>query len=152
MSALRSQTSLLKRVIRFGTQHPRQLFLVDGAGAVLSALMLGVVLIRLESFFGVPPRMLLILATFPALFALYDLGCFVRNPRSPVTPLRIIGMLNLFYVLISVISMAYHAGSILLPGWISLISEVLIVTAIGFAELHISRQLASVGRVGVRHQ
>ncbi|WP_169975180.1 hypothetical protein [Tautonia rosea] len=96
--------------------------------------------------------MLLILATFPVLFALYDLSVFVRNPQSLMLFLRLLGIFNLFYVLISLSFMVYHASSILLPGWIYLSSEVLIVAGIGFAELHISRQLASVGRVGARPQ
>ncbi len=151
MKLFQSLTHLLNSVIRFGCRHPRQLFLVDGAGAFLSALMLGVVLIRLESYFGIPPRMLLILAAFPVLFVVYDLCCVMFHPRSPGLFLRIIGFANLCYVFICFFLIIDHSGSILRPGWIYLVSEMLIVAAIGFGELCVSWQLATGPRGGERH-
>ena len=54
---------------------PKVLFLVDGLGALLSAFLLGFVLVRLERVFGIPPDALYLLATVPCLFALYDFYC-----------------------------------------------------------------------------
>ncbi|MEW4567783.1 hypothetical protein AB1L88_07940 [Tautonia sp. JC769] len=135
--------TVLDRVIRFGCRHPRRLFLIDGLGALVSAAMLGVVLVRLESVFGVPPRMLLVLAIFPVFFAVYDFACFLLDPRSPGRLLRPIGLANLSYVVIGMILMVRHSDFIMLPGWIYLVSEMLIVAALGFAELQVSRQLTS---------
>ena len=53
--------------------HPKKLFLIDGLGAILSAFLLGYVLVKLERVFGIPSKTLYFLATLPMFFVIYDL-------------------------------------------------------------------------------
>jgi len=62
--------------------NPKKLFLFDGFGAILSALLLGVVLVELESIFGIPRKTLYFLAFLPCLFATYDFFCYFRMKQT----------------------------------------------------------------------
>lgn len=79
------------------TTNPKQLFLIDGIGALVSALFLGVVFVQLESAIGMPKNILYGLALAPCFFAMYSFGCyfFVKSSRSPY--LKFIAICNLLY-------------------------------------------------------
>jgi len=49
------------------------LFLLDAIGALVSALLLGVVLVKYQEIFGIPIPTLYVLAIIPCFFALIDL-------------------------------------------------------------------------------
>ncbi|MGC6423012.1 MAG: hypothetical protein ACON47_03735 [Flavobacteriaceae bacterium] len=63
---------VLKRIIAWGNENPKRIFEIDGFGAILSAFLLGIVLVKLENLFGIPKPTLYVLASFPGLFAIYD--------------------------------------------------------------------------------
>jgi cation transport ATPase len=68
-------------VDRLLNRPSRQFFLIDGLGAVLTALLLSHVLARMESVFGMPKDILYLLAAVAGVFAVYSLLCyaFVRD-------------------------------------------------------------------------
>lgn len=63
---------MLKQLIGKIELEPKQLFLIDGLGAILSAILLGLVLVRFERIFGIPSSTLYFLAIIPIFFAIYD--------------------------------------------------------------------------------
>ena len=67
-----------QKAVKQFSSNPKKLFLIDGLGALVSAFFLGVVLVRLESFFGIPPFILYFLAFLPCLFAAYDFFCYLK--------------------------------------------------------------------------
>jgi hypothetical protein len=93
----------------------RTLFLLDGAGALLSAVLLGLVLPRFESFFGMPRETLYLLAAFPLIFAGFDLWAYFRPARHLQLMLRIIALLNLGYCGFSLAMVVRHYAT--LTGW-----------------------------------
>ena len=125
--------------------NPRQLFLIDGLGALLSAFMLGLVLVQLEYLFGIPSSALYVLAFFPCLFALYDFYWYRKNTENTARYLRWIAIANLLYCGFSIIMAFYHYEQIKLLGWIYLIGEIIIVVALALFELRIAGQLKSTG-------
>ncbi|MEM1357945.1 MAG: hypothetical protein AAGF89_07095 [Bacteroidota bacterium] len=76
---------------------PRQLFLIDGIGALVSAFSLGVVLVYFEAVFGMPRKLLIPLALTAVLFALYSLTCYWKKPGNWQPFLRFIAIVNLLY-------------------------------------------------------
>ena len=96
-------------------QSPRTLFVIDGAGALLSALLLGVVLPRFASFFGMPREVLHLLAGFPVLFAGYDLFAYFRAADRQARSLRLIALANWGYCLLSATMVVRHLEQ--LTGW-----------------------------------
>ena len=121
--------------------YPRNLFLIDAFGALLSAFLLGVVLVRFDSLFGIPIPTLYYLASFPILFALFDfIICFSR-PIPLNRYLRWIALSNLFYCVLSLSAAVYYSDSLTPLGWIYILTEVAIVTSIAVLELKIATSL-----------
>lgn len=120
-------------------QNPKRLFLIDAGGALLSAFLLGFVLVRLESIFGIPQSMLYWLAAFPCLFLVLDLLFYFKAPLDK--GLLWIGSLNLAYCLLSIALAISHWEQLLLPGYIYLLSEILIVFGLGLFEVKLAKSV-----------
>jgi putative flippase GtrA len=122
--------------------NPRQLFLVDGIGALISSFMLAIVLVKLESIFGIPSLVLYFLASFPILFALFDIYCYVQLNNSSVHYLKIISLLNLSYCCLSIGLALFHFEVITGLGLAYLALEILIVFALAFIEWEVANRLS----------
>jgi len=104
----------------------RRLILIDGIGAVITALMLSQVLARFESVFGMPKKILFVLAGIAAGFAVYSILChlLVRENWKPY--LRGIAAANTGYCIVTLgliinlfntltyLGIAYFVGEIIL--------------------------------------
>ncbi len=126
--------SLLSRA----AQQPKILFLIDGAGALLSAFMLGVVLVRLEAWFGIPLNTLYLLAVLPVGFALFDGYSYWWAGRHTALHLRVIAGLNLGYCCLSLALGVVHIASLTWLAWAYIIGEVVIVAGLAVVELRIT--------------
>lgn len=107
--------------------NPKRLFLIDASGAIISAFLLGVVLVKLESIFGIPIPTLYFLALLPGAFALYDFYCFIRVKENIALFLKGIAYINLSYCCISFGLAIYHHKEITLLGWTYVLLEIFIV-------------------------
>ena len=123
--------------------NPKKLFLIDGAGALLSAFLLGVVLVRFESIFGIPSSTLYFLAALPVLFAAYDLYAYRTKNAKFAQLLKGIALINVMYCCLSIGFACYHTETITLFGWAYIIGEVLIVISLAILELRIAKRLIS---------
>lgn len=121
--------------------HPRQLFLVDGAGALLSAFMLGVVLVAFQSYVGIPVSTLYVLAAVPVAFAIFDLVSYFQGAHRSGLLLRTIAVLNLLYCCLSLGFAYHHSVTVTLLGWVYILGEVAIVAALAFFELTVAGRL-----------
>jgi len=119
----------------------RRLFMLDGAGALTSAFLLGVVLVRFEEIFGIPHATLYFLATLPIFFFLFDLWCFLKPARMPFRQLKTIAFINLGYCIISLSLALYHLDSLSIFGWAYILSEVGIVATLAIIELKVAASL-----------
>ncbi|MEW7277524.1 hypothetical protein ABW636_02895 [Aquimarina sp. 2201CG1-2-11] len=77
--------------------HYKKLFLIDGVGALLSTLMLGVVLVNFNDFFGMPKYILYYLAGIAGVFSIYSFTCFFRKIKKWRLYLIFIATANLLY-------------------------------------------------------
>jgi len=127
-------------------QNPRQLFIIDGLGALTSALLLGIVLVRFEDFFGIPSSVLYTLAFIPILFAIYDLYCYRNKNRQIAFYLKGIAILNLSYCCLSLFLSFQHKESITVWGWLYIIGEVIVIAILSWVEYNTANRL----RTGVR--
>lgn len=114
--------------------RPRRLFLVDGAGALVSAFLLGLVLARLDFLFGIPARHLYLLALLPLVFAACDLLFFFAAGRTALF-LRVMAVLNLSYCLLSAGFAVFHRDTMTTLGWTYLLAEWLIVALLAALEI-----------------
>jgi|SRR5690554_78623 len=132
------------QLYRWGKRNPRHLFLLDGAGALLSLFLLGVVLVELEIFFGIPISTLYFLSFFPLCFLLFDLFCFSIVRRSHEVYLRIIAFLNIAYCLLSIILSIVHYEIISILGLLYILIEVIIIGVIAGLELSVAKTISRV--------
>lgn len=119
-------------------QHPRQLLLVDGIGAVVSAFLWGVVGVRLAPWVGMPVPTMLLLALLPGMFAVYDFYHFSRRNQAVRVPLRRIAAMNVGYCGLSALLAIYHCETLTTWGWAYIGAELIIVLALARLEYRVA--------------
>jgi amino acid transporter len=119
---------------------PKMLFLIDGFGAILSAFLIGVLLVKFENYIGIPTSTLYFLATLLILFAAYDLYCFRKQNEKLGRYLKGIAIINLLYCFLSIGFAFYHSRTITNLGWAYIIVEILIVVTLAILELEIAKR------------
>ena len=123
------------------TSNPTQLFIIDGFGAILSAFLLGIVLVKFENIFGIPSKTLYALAAMPVFFAFYDLYC-IRNKKDDLGYfMKGIAKINLTYCCVSILFAFYHLETITIFGWSYLIIEILIIIILSIIEYKVAMRL-----------
>ena len=110
------------------------LFLVDGAGALLSAFLLGIVLVIFQPLFGIPVSTLYFLAALPCVFAAYDFYCYFGVKNGLGQSLKLIAIANLLYCCLSLGFAFYHSEFLTVLGWSYIVVEVLIVATLALVE------------------
>jgi hypothetical protein len=118
--------------------QPKRIFLIDALGALLSAAMLGLVLTRFESNFGMPVKTLHLLALIPIFYFIYSFFCFVKTPRHWRKYLRGIAIANLIYCLLTIGTVFSHFGQLTLLGIAYFVGEMAIIIALAMFELRLS--------------
>lgn len=130
----------LNRIIDKASRNIKTLFLIDGLGALTSAFLLGVILVRLEEYMGVPPPTFYFLAIFPLAFLLYDLVAYRQESAKAIPLLKGIAVLNVSYCLLSVGAAFYHFETITLLGWAYILGEVVLVSSLALIEQKAARR------------
>ncbi|WP_394746759.1 hypothetical protein [Spongiimicrobium salis] len=110
------------------------MFLMDALGALATTLMLSGVFPLLESYIGMPSKILYLLAAIACCLFLYSLGChlFIKSNWRPF--LIGIACSNLIYLIISITVIAIHHEKIQALGFLYFILEFTIIGGIIFLE------------------
>lgn len=119
----------------------RKWFIIDGFGAALSTIMLGLILPHYQTFLGIPNGILEILVLPPFFFLLFDLGVLVFRPNRLKPYLIGIALFNVAYVLLSLILLGLHAADIQLFAFLYFAGELLIVGWMAYQEMTCARRL-----------
>ena len=132
---------MLNQIIEKLYTNPRKIFLIDGLGAILSAFLLGVVLVELEIYFGIPVSALYVLASLPIFFAIYDFYCYRKANDNFGVFLKGIALMNSLYCCLSIGLVLYHHRALTYLGWIYILIEIIIVATLAFIELRAANRL-----------
>lgn len=97
--------------------NPKLLFLIDGLGALLSALFLGIILVHFEDIFGMPQAVLYPLAGVACLFAVYSLCCYVLVRRRWAVFFWIIALANVLYACATLGLLVIQHDALTCWGW-----------------------------------
>ena len=128
----------MQRLVNSFKSNPKRLFIIDGLGALFSAFMLGIVLVRHQSLFGIPISVLYILASLPIVFAFLDLTFYIFGQKQLGRFLIIIALINIFYCFISLGFAFYHYNSLTTLGWAYILIEILIVLTLANIEFKVA--------------
>lgn len=130
----------MERILKWGNANPKKLFQIDGFGAIVSAILLGIVLVNLEYLFGIPKPTLYFLASFPCLFAVYDFYCYFKIDNNLGKFLKIIVSANIIYCGLSIGLAIYHRENISNLGWMYILMEIAIVSGLSSIELKVAKR------------
>lgn len=124
-------------------KNPKKLFLIDGLGAIVSAFLLGIVLVHFESVFGIPRKTLYLLAFIPCVFAAFDFYYYFKKVENFAAGLKLIAFANLMYCCLSIGFGFYHYQKLTAFGWMYIILEVGIIVSLVYLELKTAVHLKS---------
>lgn len=105
----------------------KNIFLIDGIGAIISALFLGVILVHFQELIGMPKYLLYFLAVFPIFFAFYSFGCYFFLKKKLNSFLKGIAVLNLLYACLTISILLFYEHHLSFLGYTYFIIEVLIL-------------------------
>jgi len=117
----------------------RKLFLIDGIGAVITALLLSLVLAQFEPYFGMPAKILYILAGLAVVFAFYSFSCYWLLNNNYSVFLKGIATANILYCLLTIALMIYFHNSLTWLGIAYFVGEIILVLSLAQVEIKTSR-------------
>ncbi len=124
----------LNKLIRYFTQKPKTLFLVDGIGALMTTFYLFFVLRPFNAYFGMPVSILTYLSLIGLVFSVYSLTCFFLLAGNPSPFLKLIRSGNLFYCAVTSVLVFYHFGNLTTWGLLYFTLEIAIILLIVYIE------------------
>lgn len=114
---------------------PKKLFLIDCLGALISAFLLGVVLVLFEEFIGMPKEVLYYLALIACIFAVYSFFCYFHFPNNWQPFMKAIAIANLLYCLTTIGLVIYFYSQLTTLGAMYFLGELAIIIALISLEL-----------------
>ncbi len=126
----------------------KKLLLVDGIGAMISAILLAGIVANNESIFGMPKQIVLILVVPPVLYATYSFGIYLFVHKNHGKYLKTIAIANLAYCALSMGYVYYYFDYLTALGLVYFIGEVLIIFTLVCIELK-SIELGVLQKFGV---
>jgi len=118
----------------------KQLFLVDGLGAVVTALLLSQVLARWEPLFGMPKSVLFVLAGIAGCFAVYSLLCHFLVEKNWRPYLRGIAIANTLYCCLTLGLVVYRYEALTWLGIAYFLGEIMLVLFLVTVEVKKSKE------------
>lgn len=120
--------------------NPKQIFLIDALGALLTTFLLFGVLTRLEQYIGMPSKALYILAGIAFCLFIYSIICyrFIKSNWKPY--LRIIIICNIIYSLISIGLVYLNYKTLTELGFVYFTLEITIIATIVIVEYKLYRK------------
>ena len=113
----------------------KQLFLVDGTGALVSAVMIGGVLANYPAVVGMSPKVLFLLASLAVVFAVYSFSCYFWGGTRWRLFLRVIAIVIISYLALTFWLMFLDCGTLMLTGVVYFILEIVVILMLVKIEL-----------------
>ncbi|MBM9590813.1 hypothetical protein JWG41_10180 [Leptospira sp. 201903075] len=124
----------MKDQFTFLKNNRRYIFLVDGLGAILSAVLLAFVLPLFIDLLGMPLDTLYILSIIPVVYAIYSLLCYFLNPFQWKFFLRVIAIANFSYCLVTMVYLLLNLEQTTVWGELYFVLEMIVVASLASFE------------------
>lgn len=118
----------------------KRIFLIDAFGALVSISIFLLVLLKHETFFGIPKSSIYLLCTVPGFFIIYDLSIYFLIKRDLGFYLKVLAFMNLFYCALSIGVGIYLKGIITRYGHSYLFLEIIVLILLCRYQLFLSRK------------
>lgn len=120
-----------------------KLFLLDAAGALVSAFFIGIVFRLIYPVTGLPSEILLVLGIIPLFFVAADLLFLFTLSTWAHKGFLLIAVLNIGYVILSLSVLFIFRDTVTFWGWIYFLPECMIVATLSYIELKSYRSINS---------
>ncbi len=126
------------RITVYFIKNPRALLLTDSLGAMLTAGLLWVVVRRFNEFFGLLVVIISFLFLIALCFCVYSSFCYFLVKKDYALYLRIIGIANLLYCVLTLGVLLFYSSQVTLAGWVYFLAEIAVVCRLVFIELQVA--------------
>ncbi len=124
---------------RISKLSSKQIFFIDGIGAIVSAFFLGFVLVQFNSWCGMPINVLYTLSGLALIFALYSFTCYFLTPIMWRPYLKFIAFVNALYCLTTLGLVIWHYHLLTFLGICYFIIEIVIIALLVSVELRYAK-------------
>lgn len=125
----------MKQRLRNLRLNPRRLFLLDGLGACMTALVFAFLLIPFHQALGMPESVLQFLCMMAVMFAVYSLSCFIFLKNNHRFFLRIIACGNGLYCFLTLFFVIAYFRDLHPAGLIYFLLEMAVIAGFVYLEL-----------------
>jgi hypothetical protein len=123
-----------KAIIENLISNPKKVFLLDGAGALVTGLLLIVVVIPLHKKFGLPQNALYWLSAIAGLFSVYSIYCaYLKNDQWK--RLAAISIANCFYCILTALILLNFTKTVTPLGFAYFTTEIIIIIGLVLLEI-----------------
>ncbi|MFB9080162.1 hypothetical protein ACFFLS_12285 [Flavobacterium procerum] len=136
----------IKNLTGYLAENPKRLFLIDSAGAFMTALLLFIILRHFSEYFGMPKTVLICLSAAAVSFSIYSVACFLLLKRTRTLFIKIIGIANLLYCVAVIGLVIQYRGLLTIMGTGYFLAETAVICALGFIELSAAEEIKKSGR------
>jgi hypothetical protein len=119
---------------------PKNIFLLDGFGALLTTLLIFFVLRTFNDFFGLSQNILKYLAALALVFSIYSISCYFLVNDNWKSFLKIICTANILYCVLTILLVFYHYQNISIYGIAYFLGEIAVIAGIVFLEIKTIKQ------------
>jgi hypothetical protein len=124
----------IKSMIKQLIANPKQLFLIDALGALLTGSTLAVVALQFPLFLGLPAHILFILAGIAFSYSIYSFCCYHFFPRNWQPFLKAIMIANTFYIVVTTVLLFIFLSSVTIWGLLYFPAEMIVIGLLVYVE------------------
>ena len=117
--------------------NPKNIFLLDGLGALLTAFLLSTVFTKFETIFGMPEHILSYLSMIAFAYASYSLLNYFLKAKSWIIYLKIIAIANLMYCILTITMVINFYQKLTALGLFYFVFEIIIIFSLAIIEYKI---------------
>jgi len=133
----------IKSTIDYFSGKPGTLFLLDGLGAAGTTFFLFFVLRHYYDYFGMPANILTYLSVIGLVYCAYSMSCYFLLKDSWTPYLRIIGIGNFLYCILTLTFLNTYYNGLTRPGVAYFLAEILIILLLVYIELRVANRLST---------
>lgn len=131
----------IKSTIDYFSRQPKKLFLLDSLGAALTTFSLFFILRHYYDYFGMPANILTYLSVIGLVYCAYSMSCYFLLKDYWTPYLRIIGISNFFYCILTMKLLYSCYNGLTRIGLTYFLAEILIIALLVYIELRVANML-----------
>lgn len=132
---------IINKVINHLSEKQKTLFLIDCLGAILTAFFMFVIMRQLNEYFRMPKTVLTYLCVIASFFCIYSMTCFLCLKGRWTIFIRIIGIANLLYCVLTVVLLVKYYPLLTIIGTLYFLIEVIIICGFSYVELKVATEI-----------